>query len=185
LIFSEFTLAQLEQRYPNLLASEIRNVAARVSLKHSSEPLHDPAAYLDRALRSMSDRAPRLRAHPEANVSPSRGSLALDGSWDSRFAAESETESAIRQFVATVTRARLSPAESADIVTSVPALTNAFRAGTVTAMLVLDASPKPVQFNLQFPASEWLFAAWACLQTSTSAEEFAMRSILRTLAPTA
>jgi len=197
-MFTADSLAELAARYPNLTADEIRNTARRVSEKHRSDPLHNPLAYLDRALRSMSERAPKLRPHPEGpNVPLSRGSFAPDGSWDERFSDASDTESALREFVATIVRLKISPADAVAVLQNLPLVAACYRAGVwwengspdetqfggpIRVMLMLDGKPQPCPGS--HSPIDWLIAAWTCVHTSTSAEEFVKQSVLRGFFPT-
>lgn len=178
-MFSQATLAELAARYPNLTADEIAHTARRVARKDREEPLNNPDAYLDRALRSMSERQPRSREHDDTPKSPkARGSFRADGSWDEISAIASDTETALRQGADTVVRLRLSPSDAVGVIENLPLVRACFRSGPVGVMLRLDAKPIPDTPGHDHGPLDWLHAAWHCTHTSTSAEEWVKRHVL-------
>lgn len=192
-MFTETQLSELFASYPNLTTDEIRHKARQVERKDREEGLNNPFAYLDRALRSMSERQPRSREHPEKpSVPRARGSFREDGYWDERLAVASETETALCEFSDTVVRMRLSPADAVAVLEKLPLVRACYRAGVwvptdendsrvggpIGVMLGLDAKPAPGTPGHDHNALSWLDAAWACTHTSTSAEECVKRRVL-------
>ena len=185
-MFSAETITEFRKRFRELPQAQFDSLLAWVDTRDAN----NPSALLESQLKRATE---EHRANPagKGNTQPgdSRGSLRPDGSWDRTLVFASATERLLREYCATVCEKHLSPAQAVDLIAMSPALASTHRAGAwqgdslapaqttggpIGVMQRLDATPTRDGFT----NTRWIHAAWIAVHTSTSAEEFAKRTIV-------
>lgn len=179
MIFSDDDVRDFQRDYSVLTTDEIRRVMWKVERRHAESPLKNPRAYMEAALAELqSNRATTTFSEAKTTEPRARGTFRDDGSWNPEANAPSPTEHALREFASTVSRLKLSPAESVDVLKSLPLAAACFRAHDIAIMDRLDAAPVPGSPGHDLGPLPWLEAAWAAVTTSSSGSEFVKRQIL-------
>lgn len=175
MLFTDDDLIEFKRDFPNLTEDAIRREMRRVEARSAEKNIGNPRAYLRPILEEQAK-----HRWPEAQPAEPRprGTFRDDGSWNPEANAPSPTEHALREFASTVSRLKLSPAESVDVLKSLPLAAACFRAHDIAIMDRLDAAPVPGSPGHDLGPLPWLEAAWAAVTTSSSGSEFVKRQIL-------